>query len=121
MGEKEVEDATVALRGLQINTCGAEIEMWISGRRAFTKFQNRILSFFCFFFLFLISMLQHRRNLGGFSKDELAECVGGALCQHAIEGGGGRQVAKLCGLLKEAHSVAALCRVRNLVFNTQYF
>ncbi|PAV75383.1 hypothetical protein WR25_14862 isoform B [Diploscapter pachys] len=77
MGEKEVEDATVALRGLQINTCGAEIEMWISG---------------------------------GFSKEELAECVGGALCQHAIEGGGGRQVAKLCGLLKEAHSIAALCR-----------
>ncbi|RCN52828.1 hypothetical protein ANCCAN_00821 [Ancylostoma caninum] len=43
-----------------------------------------------------------------FVADDLAESVGSTLCQHAIEGGGGRVVAKLCGSLRDAPSAYAL-------------
>lgn len=46
----------------------------------------------------------------GFNGDSLAESVGSALCQHAIEGGGGRVVAKLCGALRDSPSAFALYR-----------
>ncbi|VDP22402.1 unnamed protein product [Heligmosomoides polygyrus] len=39
---------------------------------------------------------------------DLAESVGSALCQHAIEGGGGRVVAKLCGALRDSPSAFGL-------------
>ncbi|XGW05740.1 hypothetical protein V3C99_016248 [Haemonchus contortus] len=46
----------------------------------------------------------------GFADDTLAESIGSALCQHAIEGGGGRAVAKLCGALRDSPSAFALNR-----------
>ncbi|KAK6019417.1 hypothetical protein OSTOST_14948, partial [Ostertagia ostertagi] len=46
----------------------------------------------------------------GFADDTLAESIGSALCQHAIEGGGGRTVAKLCGALRDSPSAFALYR-----------
>ncbi|KAK6757460.1 hypothetical protein RB195_015341 [Necator americanus] len=46
----------------------------------------------------------------GFSADAVAESVGSTLCQHAIEGGGGRVVAKLCGSLRDAPSAYSLYR-----------
>ncbi|VDO27579.1 unnamed protein product [Haemonchus placei] len=45
---------------------------------------------------------------GGFADDTLAESIGSALCQHAIEGGGGRAVAKLCGALRDSPSAFGL-------------
>lgn len=57
---------------------------------------------------------------GHFTSEELAECVGSALCQHAIEGGGGRNVSKLCGTLKDAIAVRGL--VKGLLNSiSQYF
>lgn len=57
---------------------------------------------------------------GCFTSEELGECVGSALCQHAIEGGGGRNVAKLCGSLKDTAAVKGL--VRGLLTSvSQYF
>ncbi|CAI4223236.1 unnamed protein product [Auanema sp. JU1783] len=47
---------------------------------------------------------------GCFQSDELAEIVGSSLCQHAIEGGGGRGVAKICGSLKDSASIKGLSR-----------
>ncbi|WKY09086.1 hypothetical protein Q1695_001886 [Nippostrongylus brasiliensis] len=44
----------------------------------------------------------------GYAGDNLAESIGSALCQHAIEGGGGRTVAKLCGALRDSPSAFAL-------------
>uniref|UniRef100_A0A0K0D5J7 MIF4G domain-containing protein n=1 Tax=Angiostrongylus cantonensis TaxID=6313 RepID=A0A0K0D5J7_ANGCA len=45
-----------------------------------------------------------------FTADDLAETIGSALCQHAIEGGGGRPVAKICGVLRDSPSAFALYR-----------
>ncbi|KAK6059184.1 hypothetical protein COOONC_03187 [Cooperia oncophora] len=56
----------------------------------------------------------------GFADDNLAESIGSALCQHAIEGGGGRAVAKLCGALRDSSSAFALYRGL-LLSVSQYF
>lgn len=57
---------------------------------------------------------------GGFAGDDLAENIGSTLCQHAIEGGGGRPVAKLCGALRDSPSASALNRGL-LLSISQYF
>ncbi|VDM72974.1 unnamed protein product [Strongylus vulgaris] len=56
-----------------------------------------------------------------FVADDLAESVGSALCQHAIEGGGGRVVAKLCGALRDAPSAYALYKVKGISVNCSIF
>ncbi|KAJ1372006.1 hypothetical protein KIN20_034059 [Parelaphostrongylus tenuis] len=45
-----------------------------------------------------------------FTAEDLAETIGSALCQHAIEGGAGRPVAKMCGVLRDSPSAFALYR-----------
>ncbi|CAI5452251.1 unnamed protein product [Caenorhabditis angaria] len=42
---------------------------------------------------------------GAFCDEDLAECIGSALCRHAIEGGGGSGVAKLCANFKNSPSI----------------
>uniref|UniRef100_A0A1I7WCM2 MIF4G domain-containing protein n=1 Tax=Heterorhabditis bacteriophora TaxID=37862 RepID=A0A1I7WCM2_HETBA len=48
--------------------------------------------------------------MSGFALYELAESIGSALCQHAIEDGSGKVVAKLCGTLKDAPSSSAISK-----------
>lgn len=57
-----------------------------------------------------ISMEIERWITSAFTADDLAESVGSALCQHAIEGGGGRSVAKICGVLRDCPSSFSLYR-----------
>lgn len=49
---------------------------------------------------------------GAFCDEELAECIGSALCRHAIEGGGGSGVGKLCANFKYAPSIGSFVKVR---------
>lgn len=48
---------------------------------------------------------------GAFCDEELAECIGSALCRHAIEGGGGSGVAKLCVNFKYSPSIGSFVKV----------
>lgn len=47
---------------------------------------------------------------GAFCDEELAECIGSALCRHAIEGGGGSGVGKLCANFKYAPSIGSFVK-----------
>lgn len=47
---------------------------------------------------------------GAFCNEELAECIGSALCRHAIEGGGGSGVGKLCANFKYAPSIGSFVK-----------
>ncbi|VDM54346.1 unnamed protein product [Angiostrongylus costaricensis] len=49
-------------------------------------------------------------EIEGWITSKSAETIGSALCQHAIEGGGGRSVAKICGVLRDSPSAFALYR-----------
>ncbi|KJH51540.1 hypothetical protein DICVIV_02277 [Dictyocaulus viviparus] len=93
MTERELADAAAGLRALRIVNISTEIEDWIASEsRASSSATNSVASLV----------------IGSFAAEDLAETIGSALCQHAIEGGGGRPVAKVCGVLRDCPSVFPL-------------